>query len=315
LARVDTLHTGVHTGFGVTADGGRLVLDEGSTEFELWGLELSEAVRGVFPGKKRLLHSTSAISVWLSPDGNRVVVGRDVGRATGGLRSWSTVPFAGGGAETPLTLAGVTSQVIWSDDSTVALRDRSHAGARLALADVRTGVVRAAVVAPDRFPNPYAHLPSGGWVWVRRPRPELSLQFPADTAPRRIPLPAWYGGAFHADASRDGRFVAFSGTNVPADSLGVSVLSLADGSVTHWLTIFGEDADVSWLKDGTLLLLLGETSETYSIYHLLGPGRAVKLGTIPRRVSSVSVSKDLKRAAVVVRNYHGDAWMSRVVRP
>jgi hypothetical protein len=46
------------------------VLDEGSTEFDLWGLDVSEAVRGVFPEQKRLLHSTSAISVWLSPDGN-----------------------------------------------------------------------------------------------------------------------------------------------------------------------------------------------------------------------------------------------------
>jgi hypothetical protein len=92
------------------------------------------------------------------------------------------------------------------------------------------------------------------------------------------------------------------------------VLSLADGAVTHWLTIFGEDVDVSWLKDGTLLLLLGDTPETYSIYHLLGPRRSVKLGTIPRRVSSVSVSKDLKHVAMVVPNYHGDASMSKVVR-
>ena len=94
-SRIDTLYTGVHTGFGVTADGGHLVLDEGSTEFDLWGLDVSEAVRGVFPEQKRLLHSTSAISVSLSPDGNRVVIGRDVGQATDGLQSWSTVPFAG----------------------------------------------------------------------------------------------------------------------------------------------------------------------------------------------------------------------------
>lgn len=31
-SRVDTLFTGVHTGFSVTADGRALVLDEGSTE-------------------------------------------------------------------------------------------------------------------------------------------------------------------------------------------------------------------------------------------------------------------------------------------
>src|SRR5205814_9190578 len=120
---------------------------------------------------------------------------------------------------------------------------------------------------------------------------------------------------FHMDVSRDGRFVVFSGTNTPiGDSLGVSVLSLADGSVSHCLTAFGDDVDVNWLKDGTILMLLGDTPETNSIYHLLGPGRAVELGTIPRRVSSVSVSKDLKRVAVVVRNYHGDASVSKVVR-
>jgi hypothetical protein len=85
--------------------------------------------------------------------------------------------------------------------------------------------------------------------------------------------------------------------------------------VTPWFTTFAELGPISWLDDGTLLVLFGATSETYSIYHLLGPGRVEKLGKIPRRVSSVSVSKDLKRVAVVVRNYHGDAWMSRVVRP
>jgi hypothetical protein len=313
--RIDTLHTGVYTGFGVTADGGHLVLDEGSTKFDLWGLEVSEAVRGVFPGQKRLLHSTSAMNVRLSPDGNRVIVGHDVGREADGLQSWYTLPFAGGGAETRLTMAGATAQTVWSDDSTIAIRDRVSAGARLALADVRTGVLRAALVAPDRIPNPYSHVASGGWVWVRRTRPELSVQLPADTAPRRIRLPGWFGGMFHIDVSRNGRFVVFSGTNAPTpDSLGVSVLSLADGSVTHWLTAFGEEVDVSWLQDGTILLLLGDTPETYSIYHLLGPGRAVKLGTIPQRVSSVSVSKDLKRAAVVVRDHRGDAWMSQVVR-
>jgi len=84
--------------------------------------------------------------------------------------------------------------------------------------------------------------------------------------------------------------------------------------VTPWFTSFDALRQVGWLKDGTLLVLFGETPERYSIYHLLGPGRAEKLGAIPRRVSSISVSKDLKRVAVVVRNYHGDAWMSKVVR-
>jgi hypothetical protein len=94
----------------------------------------------------------------------------------------------------------------------------------------------------------------------------------------------------------------------------VSVLSLVDSVVTPWFTTFDALCQVTWLEDGTLLVLLRHTLETYSIYHLLGPGRAEKLGTIPRKVSSVSASRNLKRIVVVERNYHGDAWMSRVVR-
>jgi hypothetical protein len=116
--------------------------------------------------------------------------------------------------------------------------------------------------------------------------------------------------------SPDGRFVAFTGYSAPGeDSTGVSVMSLADQSVRHWFTISGEGGQVDWLSDGTLLLRLADTPETWSLYHLTGPDRAVKLGTIPRTVSSISVSADLKRAAIVVHDYRGDAWINRVVRP
>jgi hypothetical protein len=92
-------------------------------------------------------------------------------------------------------------------------------------------------------------------------------------------------------------------------------MSLADQSVRHWFTIAGEGGQVGWLSDGTLLLRLADTPETWSLYHLTQPDRAVKLGTIPRMVSSISVSADMKRAAIVVHDYRGDAWINRVVRP
>jgi hypothetical protein len=311
---VDTLYTGVHTDFGVTADGAALVLDEGSAAFDLWGLELSEALHGVFPEQKRLVHSTSEIYVRLSPDGGRVVVGHDAGAAADGLLSWFTIPF-GGRVETPLVLAGKTTETFWSDNSTVAIRDRIPGpGARLALSDVATGAVRDPLVVPDKFPRTYSHLSSGGWVWVSANMPELSVQFRGEAAPRRIRLPAWYRDAIDIDVARDGRHVAFSGWSAPyQDSTGVSVMSLADSTVTPWFTAFAEGGEVSWLRDGTLLVRLWDGPGTYSLYRLLGPGRSEKLGTIPRTVSSLSISDDLKRAAVVVRNYLGDAWMSRVV--
>jgi serine/threonine protein kinase len=311
---VDTLFTGVHTGFSVTADGAGLVIDEGTTEFALVGVDVSEAVTGVFPNQKRMLRSTSALTVAVSPNGRRVLVGRDPGAFTEALPDWSTIPF-GGGAETPLGVAGKVAHATWFDSATAAIRERLPDGSRLALVDVATGAMRRSIVVPDKYPHTYSHMVSGGWAWVNE-FAQLSMQLAGDSQPRRIALPPWYLYASGVDASRDGRQVAFVGRKAPnGDSLGVSVMSLPSGQVSQWFVGVGEGAEVSRLQDGTFLLRLYESPVASSLYHLRGPGRAVKLGYIPRMASSVSVSEDLKRAGVVVRNYHGDAWLSRVVRP
>jgi serine/threonine protein kinase len=313
LSSVDTLFTGVHTGFSVTADGTGLVIDEGSTEFALVGIDVSEAVSGVFPEQNRMVRVTSALTVSLSPNGQRVLVGRDPGAVMEALQSWSTMPF-GGGAETALVVAAQIAHATWFDSATAAIRERLPDGSRLALVDVATGALRGAIVISDKYPHTYSHTSSGGWAWVNE-RGQVSVQFPGDSL-RRIPLPAWYIAASGIEASRDGRQVAFVGRKAPnEDSIGVSVISLPDRDVSQWFVGFGEGAEINRLHDDTFLLRLQDTPVTSSLYHLFGPGRAVKLGDIPRMASSVSVSEDLKRAAVVVRNYHGDAWLSRVVRP
>jgi hypothetical protein len=38
------------------------------------------------------------------------------------------------------------------------------------------------------------------------------------------------------------------------------------------------------------------------------------LGEVPKPVVGMSVSADLRRAAVLTREYHGDAWMHRLAR-
>jgi predicted RNase H-related nuclease YkuK (DUF458 family) len=311
---IDTINTAVHTRFGVTTDGSSLVLDEGSTEYSLWALDVAHAVRGEFP-QDPLLRSTSQLNVRMSPDGKRILVGRDVGRPADGRPGWSTIPFDGPpNAETSLPLGERTTEAFWSDDATVAIRARTNSGASLALVDVTSGVLRESM-SSDR-PRTFARLPSGGWIWVRGIRPELSLQRLGDSAPRRILVPKWYADVYSAALSQDERLVAFAGHNAPRlDSVGVSVMSLADQSVRRWFTVAGDDGDLDWLSDGTLLLRLAETPETYSLYHLTQPDRAVKLGIIPRTVSSISVAADLKRAAIVVHDYRGDAWINRVVRP
>jgi hypothetical protein len=283
-SRVDTLFTAVHTGFSVTPDGGSLVLDEGSADYGLWGLDVSEAVRGVFPEQKRMLRSTTALNVRLSPDGERVAVGRDPGSVANALERWSTIRF-GDSTETPLALAGATAEVLWSDNATVAIRDRVVGGARLALVDVQTGTVREPLDVPDRYPNSFARLPAGGWIWVSSFVPTLSTQLPNDSIPRRIPLPPWYFETRTIVVSHDGRSMGFSGSKAPSvDSMGVSVMSLTDGKVTPWFTATAaEGGDLDRLKDGSFLLRVRDTPETYSLYHLLAPSRSEKLGSIPAR--------------------------------
>jgi len=311
---IDTIDTSVHTRFGVTTDGSSLVLDEGSTELSLWALDVAHAVRGEFP-QKPLLRSTSALNVRMSPDGTRILVGRDVGQPMDPRPGWSTIPFDGPpDAETSLPVAERTTEALWSDNATVAIRALTDSGARLALVDVASGGVRERLNS-DQYPRNFARLPSGEWIWVQGYRAELRLRSLGERAPRRIPVPRWYASVYSAAVSQDGRFVAFAGYNASQDSVGVSVMSLADQSVRHWFTIAGDAGEVGWLSDGTLLLRLAETPETFSLYHLTQPDRAAKLGTIPRRVSAISVSADLKRAAIVVQDYRRDAWVSRVVRP
>ncbi len=312
---IDTINTAVHTRFGVTTDGSSLVLDEGSTDYSLFALDMAHALRGEFP-QKPLLKSSSALNVRMSPDGKQILVGRDGGRPMDPHPDWSTIPFDGlPDTLTPLALGERTTEAFWSDDATVAIRALRDSGAHLALVDVGSGGVRE-LLNSDQYPRNFARLPKGGWIWVRGYRPELSLQRLGELAPRRIPVPTWYASVYSAAVSQDGRFVAFAGYNAPGqDSVGVSVMSLSDLSVQHWFTIAGDGGEVGWLSDGTLLLRLADTPERYSLYHLTRADRAEKLGTIPGTVSSISVSADLEHAAIVVNDYRGDASMSRVVRP
>ncbi len=310
---IDTIRTGVHTRFSVTRDGSSLVLDEASSKFSLLANDVAHAVRGEFP-RKPLLQSTSALNVRMSPDGKRILVGRDVGRTADGRPDWSTIPFDGPpDAETSLPLGERATEAFWSDNATVAIRAPTDSSGYLALVDVGSGVVREPLNS-DQYPRNFARLPSGGWIWVRGIQPELSLRRLGEAAPRRIRVPTWYTSLSSAAVSQDGRFVAFAGHPRGEDSVGVSVMSLADQSVTHWFTIPALDGEVSWLSDGTLLLRLAETMETFSLYHLTQPDRAAKLGTIPGKLSAISVSADLKRAAIVLHDYRGDAWMNRVAR-
>jgi serine/threonine protein kinase len=53
--------------------------------------------------------------------------------------------------------------------------------------------------------------------------------------------------------------------------------------------------------------------ESWSLY-ADEPGRIAPLGTLPRPVSSLTTSRDMRRIVANVRDYRAGAWMRKVIR-
>ncbi len=99
--------------------------------------------------------------------------------------------------------------------------------------------------------------------------------------------------------------------------LGVSVMSTQDGRVTPWWTMFccDDPSRASWLPDGSLLVAVWDTPQTVSLYRLHGPNAIERLGTVPRALNEITVSNDLKRAALVTTDVRTQLTIRSVLRP
>ena len=81
------------------------------------------------------------------------------------------------------------------------------------------------------------------------------------------------------------------GFNATGDSIPVSVVSLPDGHVTRWATLFGEAGNASWLADGSLMLIAWETAETATLYQRGGPGLSSGSAPFPCRCQRMGESR------------------------
>jgi serine/threonine-protein kinase len=308
----DTILSGKFNNFSVTADGGTMVVDDGSDEYSVWAAPLSDALRGKLAESGRLSRSSNRISAQLSPDGSRVLVGRDIPSATGSVdRRFSMIPF-GGGNETPLnTLVSVRS-VSWHDSVTVIYGKQTPAGAHIGLVDVRSGASGASLDLPDSLVRAAAALPDG-WAWIPPDRDRVVVRRDGKTL--EIPKPAWFYELDEVVADPTGRQLALAGWNAStADSIGVAVVPVDGGTPVLWGAAPAENGAMRFLSDGSILFQPFDTPLSQILYHLTGPGRMERLGKIPRTTESVSVSSDLKRAVILESVHHGDAYRSRVVR-
>ena len=130
-----------------------------------------------------------------------------------------------------------------------------------------------------------------------------------------IAKPAWFGELTTMAIDPKGERLAMVGWNAGTyDSLGVAVAPLAGGTPALWFADAAEGGEAMWLGDGSLLFTPWDTPESAVLLKLAGPGKPTRIGRIARPSAGISVSADLKRISVVERNYHGDAFTSRVVR-
>jgi hypothetical protein len=299
--------------FSVTADGGTLMFGEGIADFDVFAVDFRDGMKGSLPSERNLFHSTVAPSAMMSPDGGRLLLGRVDGSANGDRR-WSIMPVSGG-AESPISGGGVGSIAFWTDSTTLAMREPTAQGWRLSLVDIRTNMHRAARVVPDSTADDFTSLPDGGWAWLGPSGRSIFVQPAGAPTPKKMSLPAWYMNSMGLGASRDGSKLAIVGWSAPAgDSLGLYVLSLPDGAETRWSTVFGEDAGFQWLADGSIMLYSEATNDTWALHHVRGPGQVDQLGALPRPITGVTVSGDMRRMSITTRDRHGDAWKMRVVK-
>ena len=310
--RQDTLLSGLFHTFSVTADGGTLVYDDGTSDDQLWATDLAGALGGKFPDDRRLSRGSTRMGVDLSPDGQRILIGRQTPVAGGKVELRFTVQPFGGGAEAPLNIPTSVRGARWVDSLTVIYGLQTATGARIGLLDVRSGKAVGGVELADSLIRGVVPVP-GGWAWLPPGRDRIVVE--QGGARRELPKPAWFSGFFDLDVDPTGTRLLAIGWNAGSfDSLGIVVAPVAGGEWTLWRKDFAEGGTARFLGDGAIVFYRYPTQETVALEHLPGPGVAHQVGTIPRVVADVSVSRDLKRIALVERTPHGDAWMSHIAR-
>jgi hypothetical protein len=269
-------------------------------------MSLQEALSGRYPEKGRWMTGSSDLTNELSPDGNRIIVGRPAGSGSG--MRWEVFPYDGGPAA---ELSGVPAGDIWADSITAILKSDTPRGARLSLMNVVTGSERAAYIVPDTAMGEFSPLPNGGWVWMN----DTAVRFHRRSDEiRTFAVPKWYGRTGGVHASRDGNRVLFGGGSQKRDSVRLSVMSLSDGKVIPLKTLVAGFTAAGWLFDGSILLLAWETPDWLTIYHLRASGETEWKATIPRPAWGFSISRDLRRVVITLRDYHADASLSTVAR-
>jgi len=309
----DTIYSGRFSNLSVTADGTQMAVDDGSYSFSVVAASLPDLLKGTLPDGAPLMQASNRVNAIVSPDGERLLMRRSVPAPKGQDEvRFSVAPFTGG-AETPLNVTGNAVDARWLDSVTVVVRSLSGRGSRVVRTDVRTGAAGPAIELPDSTITSMTALPDG-WAWIPKDRDRIIVEQGGKR--HEIAKPAWFEGLNQVEASPDGTRLALTGWSAStSDTLRVDVVPTAGGAPMPWSRSFAESGSATWLADGSIAFAVWSSSDAATVRKLTGPSQEKMIGALGHVATTLSLSRDLTRATVMWREYRGDAWMYRVVKP
>jgi serine/threonine protein kinase len=320
----DTMLVTAVSGFDVTMDGRTIVYGDGTNQYGLWALELSEALKGLFIPERRLEAATSEIRGTVSPDGSRVLAVRSVATARGDERTIAITPFDGGAEVVhqpsgriaqPGNILAVTQAGGWSSDGrSITYTERVGQQVQFVTVDASTGIRESAFPIPDSSVNAYTPL-TNGWAWV----PDLDrirVWLSGEPAARDLSRLKDEAFVYDVAGAADRPWLATLALNADQDSAFLDIRILPDGQATRWGTFKASSRlpRVSWLAGGSLVLWNQETETSATLYRVSGPERVEQLGIIPGALERFSISRDGRRVVLVTNEFRGDVWLAHVTR-
>ena len=217
--RQDTMVTGLFTNFSLTEDGRGMVMDEGTYEFNVWSLDFADLVKGRYPDDRRVLHASSPVNSFISPDGARVLIRKSVPVGGNHVETrFSIIPFAGG-SETSIGGANPVVGVLerFSDRWDLRVRRRQGCISRRSMCARMPS--RNEMDLPDSVLTWARALPDG-WAWIPAAGDRLIVRRAGKTReyPKppvvRVPLRAQCRSGAQSDLPRRQR------SSTTGDSLG-----------------------------------------------------------------------------------------------
>lgn len=188
-SKQDTIYSGRFSGLSVTTDGSRFAVDDGSEDYNVFAMQLSDALTGKFPQGAPTMTASTALTAAVSPDGNRLLKRQRLPDTNGSSETRLTVMPFGGGQETPIELDGRLTGSTWADSVSIAMAVQNSKGLKLKVVDVRSGVSRNELQLQDSVVRTAVALPNG-WAWIPSSSDRIIIE--QNGKRRGIPKPEWF---------------------------------------------------------------------------------------------------------------------------